>query len=101
DLFRRAERQLEMRAVHRVAGLEGDDLAPAELPEALPHLARRVAQMLEVVMRRGFDTAQLTADVHRMRLAHQIADGRMRLVGRAEDALGLADLVGPVDVRDL
>ena len=44
DVARRPERQLLVRAVHRVARLERDDLAPAELAETAAQLGRRVAQ---------------------------------------------------------
>ena len=40
DLFRGAESELDVRAVHRVAGLEGDDPAPALVGEVGAKLGR-------------------------------------------------------------
>ena len=51
DLLRRAERELLVRAVHRIARLERDDAAPAELLKAIAQLLRSVAQVLEIVVR--------------------------------------------------
>jgi hypothetical protein len=50
-----AEGQLLVRAVQRVAGLERDDLAPAELAEQRAQLVRRVAAGAVVVMHRRLD----------------------------------------------
>ena len=43
DVLRRAERELLVRAVHRIAGLERDDTAPAELLKAIAKLLRSVS----------------------------------------------------------
>ena len=55
DLLGRALGQLLVGAVQRVAGLEGDDLRPAERLEVLAQLGRGPAQLDEVVVRRGAD----------------------------------------------
>ena len=99
DLFGRPERELLVRAVHRVARLERDDAAPAELLESLTKLARSISQVLEIVMARRFDTAELAAEVDLVRAPHQIAHARVELVGRAENGLRLGRLVGAVDAR--
>ena len=101
DVLRRAERELLVRAMHRVARLERDDLAPAELLEAVAHLLRRVAQVLEVVVARRLDAAELAAEVDVVAAAHEIAHAGMRLVVRAEHGLRLERLVGAIDARDL
>jgi hypothetical protein len=43
DVLGRAKRQLLVGAVHRVARLEGDDAAPAELLKAIAKLLRSIA----------------------------------------------------------
>jgi hypothetical protein len=50
-----AEGQFLVRAVQRVAGLEGHDLAPAELAEIGAQLVRRVAAGAEIVVHRLLD----------------------------------------------
>ncbi len=56
-LLRRPEGQLLVRAMHRVAGLECDHLAPAKLLETRAHLGRRIAEAAEVVVHRRLDAA--------------------------------------------
>ena len=53
DVLRRAERELLVRAVHRIARLERHDPAPAELLKAIAKLLRSIAQVLEIVVNRG------------------------------------------------
>ena len=72
-----AERQLVVGAVHRIAGLEGDDLPPAALGELLAELGRRVAERFVVVVQRQLQALDAAADVHRLALVHQVADGRV------------------------
>ena len=60
-----AEGQLLMRAVQRVAGLEGDDPAPAELAEEGAQLVRRVAAAAEVVVHRLLDAGDRAAEIDR------------------------------------
>ncbi len=94
-LVSRAHRELLVRAVHRIAGLKGDHAPPAELAEALAQLARRVAQVPEIVVRGRGHAAQRPADVHRMRTIQGV-DPRMRSVLGAVDALRLdAPVRGP------
>ena len=52
DLLCGAERELDVRAVHRVAGLEGDDAAPAASGELFAELGRRRRRRLVVVVER-------------------------------------------------
>ena len=73
-----AERELVVRAVHRVAGLEGDDLPPAALGELFAELGRRVAQRFVVVVQRQLQALDRAADVDRLALVHQVVDGRVR-----------------------
>jgi hypothetical protein len=88
-----AEGQFLVRAVQRVAGLEGDDLAPAELAEIGAQLVRRVAAGAEIVMRRRLDAGDRPAEIDLARRVVQVVDRRMRVVVGAEDLLGLARLV--------
>ena len=77
-----AERELVVGAVHRVAGLEGDDLSPAALGELFAQLGRRVAERFVVVVQRQLQALDLAADVDRLALVHQVVDGRVLGVGR-------------------
>ena len=79
-----AEGQLLVGAVQRVAGLEGDDPAPAELAEAVAQLLRRVAQMREVVVHRRLDALRPGRRDRRCRLVEQVAHGRVGHVVGAE-----------------
>ena len=75
--FRGTERELVVRAVHWVAGLEGDDLGPAELGELFAEFVRRVAEVLVVVVERKLEALDAAADVDRLALVHQVIDGRV------------------------
>ena len=50
--------QLDVGAVHRIAGLEGHDLAPALAGELRAQLGRRAAQQSEVVVERWLQTLE-------------------------------------------
>ncbi len=92
-LARRTEREFLVRAVHRVSGLERDDLAPAELAEPSAQLRRRVAQQLEVVMHRRLDAAQPSSDVYGPGAMTKVVYARVMIVVGAEDAARLSGLV--------
>ncbi|MPL71146.1 hypothetical protein SDC9_16917 [bioreactor metagenome] len=91
--LRGAEGQLLVRAVQRVAGLEGDDLAPAELAEIGAQFVRRVATGLEIVMHRRLDAGDRAAEIDRARGVVQVVHRRMGEVVGAEDLGGLVGLV--------
>ena len=101
DLLRRAQRQLLMRPVHRVARLERHDAHPPQLGELGPQLLRRVPQQPVVVVRHGPHAGQRAADVVRLRPLEEVRHGRVLWVGGAEDRLGLGPPFGPPDVLDL
>jgi hypothetical protein len=89
-LLRGAEGEFLMRAVKRVAGLEGHDAAPAELAEIGAELVRRVAAGLEVVVDGLLDSGHGAAEIDRAGLVVQVVDRRMGEVVGAEDLFGLA-----------
>ena len=101
DILRRAERELLVRAVHRIAGLERHDPAPAELLKAIAKLLRSITQVLEIVMNRSIDSAQLAAEIDGVAARLQIADGRMLEVSRAVHRLRLDVEIRAIDARDL
>ena len=82
-LPRGAEGQLLMRAVEGVAGLERDDLAPAELAEVGAQLVGRVAAGAEIVVHGRLDAGDRPAEIDRPGLVMQVGDGGVRaVVGR-------------------
>ena len=95
-----AEGQLLVRAVHRVAGLEGDHAAPAQLPEPVAQLLRRVAQMLEIVVHGRLDALHRAAEIDAAGMVVQVAHRRMGPVVAAEHRQGLGPLVGLPAVGD-
>jgi len=99
--LRSAERQFEVRAMHRVARLERHDALPAEFFEMRPCLARRHAQMTEVVVARRFEAAQLAAEINRIGLVEQVVDAGMQAIGRSENRLRLVLAIGFPRVGDV
>ena len=94
DLLGRPQRELLVGAVHRVAGLEGDDLAPAQRVELVAELGRRLAQRPEVVVVGQLQALEAARDVAGVRPLEQVGDAGVLGVGRAEDQLGLGLPVG-------
>ena len=90
---RGAEGQFLMRAVQRIARLEGDDLAPAELADIGAKLIRRVAARLEIIMDRLLDAGDRAAEIDRAGIVVKIVHRRMGEIIRAEDFLRLLRLV--------
>src|SRR5215213_2326146 len=84
-----------VRAVDGVASLEGDDAAPAALPEQLARLCRVSPVGAEGRMLRPAQEADAAA---KQPLAFGVdgAHARVRLVGRAVDLLGLARSVAQI-----
>ncbi len=87
--------------MHRVARLEGHDLAPAELAELFAQLGGTVAEVLEIVMGGRLDPAQLAADVNGIGNVVEVVNGGMGLVGRAVHALRFRLLVRRPDIADV
>ena len=88
-----------MRAVDRVARLEADDALPAALGERRPRL-RRVERELRERRLGPLEDGHAAGEVERL-LRVEPGDAGMRVVGRAEAALGLALLVVLVGLVDL
>ena len=95
-----ADGQLPVRAVHRVARLEGDDLPPGELLEVVAELGRGVAESDVVVVLRRLDRLHLATDVEVFDLRAEVGDGGVRRVVRAEDLLRLLNAIRLVNVLD-
>lgn len=99
-LARGADGQLAVRAMHGVARLEGDDLAPCELLEVRAEFGGSEAQSDIVKVCRRLDGLDLSADVILLDLATEVCDGRVGGVVRTKDLYGLVHLVGAVDILD-
>src|SRR5439155_18792374 len=95
----RALRQVLVRAVNRVPGLESDDAFPAPLGEE-PAGVGRVERELGMGRRGPLEDGYAAREVERV-LRVQPRDARMVGVGRPEAAFGLALPVVGVDVLDL
>ena len=89
-----------MRPVQGVAGLEGDDLAPAQGPEVIAELGRGAADLDEVVMRRHADHLEPARGIV-AGLSAQVGDRWVLVVGRAVGVFGLILLVVGVDLLDV
>ena len=100
DLFSRALGEFLVSPVERVAGLERDDLGPAEFGEVLAEFAGGLTQLDEVVVRRRADHFELAGGVV-VGLAVEIGNGGMLRVGRAVGALRFDRLVERVDFLDV
>ena len=101
DLFRGAEGELDVGAVHRVARLEGDDAAPALAGELGAQLGGSEAEGLEVVMARELQAFETAADVPRVALVHQVGDAGMRVARAVEDGFSFGLAIGLPDVLDM
>src|SRR5258706_1397102 len=88
NLLRGAEREFNVGAVHRIAGLEGDYLPPAHAGELRTHFGRSQSQITKVVVRGNLRTLQLSADVPRIRLVDGIISARMSAAGTGANCLG-------------
>ena len=64
--------ELDMGAVKRVARLEGDDAAPAELAEALAQLRRGVAKRPVIVMQYWPEPGDTAAHIDRIGAMEEI-----------------------------
>ena len=99
-LLGRAQGQLLVGAVHRVAGLEGDHLRPTQLAELRPELGRTVPQQPVVVVRDGRDARHPSAHVAGAHRVQQMRHARVLGVRGAEHRLGLRLTVRPPHVLD-
>ncbi len=94
----RPQGELDVGAVHGVAGLEGHHPLPAELVEPGPQLGRGQAQGLVVVVHRGAQHLELAGHVHRVGPLQHVGHPRVGLVRAAVHPLGLMGQVGPVQL---
>jgi len=89
-----------VRAVHRIARLEGHHSAPAEPGEIGTHLGRRFAQLDEVVVRGQAQALDAAADRPVVGAFEQVRDAGVGAVERAVDGRGLALAVVLPDLFD-
>ena len=95
-----AEGQLLVGAVQRVAGLEGDNFAPADFAEIGAQFIWGVAAGAEIIVHRLLDAGDRAAQIDAASLVVQVVDGRMRVIVGAKDHFGLAGLVWRPAVGD-
>ncbi len=81
DLASGSQRQLDMGAVHGVAGLERHDPLPARARRNGPAVAPGTAGATCSRNGRGADDLELAGDVDRVDLVEQVGDARVGLVG--------------------
>ena len=98
DLLGRAQGQLLVGAVHRVAGLERHHPGPPQLGEGAPQLGRGVPQLLVVVVRHRLHALDPAPDVRRPAAVEEVGDAGVLAVGGAEHRLGLRLTVRTPDV---
>ncbi len=100
DVARGPQRQLLMRPVHRVSRLECDDLAPAELTEAIADFIGSIPKMLEIVVGWRLDTAKPAADIDWIADIEQVIHTRVLVIGGPEDRRSFRHQIGLPDVAD-
>ena len=98
DLFCGAESEFDVGAVHRVAGLEGDDAAPALVRKIGTELGGCLAQRLEVVMARELEAFEAAADVPGIASVHQIRNAGMGDARAVENGFSFGLTIGLPDV---
>lgn len=91
--------KLSVGSVHRVSGLESDNLSPGDLVEMGSELGGGVSEGNVVKVGRSLDSLDLTADVKLLDIVAEVSDGRVGNVIRTKDLLSLVGLVRSVDVR--
>ena len=99
-LTRGAEGQFLVRAVQWVPGLEGHDLAPAQLAEQRAQFVRRVAAGLEVIMHRLLDAGDRATQIDLACRVVQVVHRRMGQIVGPKDLGRLIRLVGAPLVAD-
>src|SRR5438876_11546065 len=90
-----------MSAMHGIAGLEGDDPAPAQTREFGPEFSGSKPQSADVIMRRHLKALDAAADIPRVGLVHYKVRAGMRLAGAVEDRLGFSFAIRLPDVLDV
>src|ERR1700694_5438222 len=87
--LRSSPRQFEVRAMHGVLRLKGDDLLPAEPREFIPQLCRMETQIAEIVMGWELDPFDTPAHVPGMRAIEDMRDTGMHPARRAVHGVDL------------
>ena len=87
QVFRGPEGQFLMRAVHGIACLKGNDLAPTCRFKSFTQVGRSHAGFNEVVVPGHLDALDRSAHIPRVGVIHEMRNGRVLLVGGAEDLL--------------
>ena len=90
DLFRGAKSQLDVGAMHGVAGLKGNDAAPAGAGKIGPQLGRGLTESLEIIMTRKDKTFETTADIPWVSSSEEVSDARMGFDGAIENGFGFS-----------
>ena len=101
DLLRGAEGEFDMRAVHWVASLEGDDAAPTLVRKFGTKLGRGLAEGFEVVVARKLEALKAPADVPWIAPVHQIGNAGVGATRAVEDGFALGLAIGLPDVFDV
>ena len=85
DLLGGAECQFHVRAMHRVACLEGDHFPPAHARKFCAHFGGRQTQVAKIVVRRNLRRLDFASDVPRIRLIDGVISPGMRGAGGGEN----------------
>ena len=101
--FRGSADEFDVRAMERIAGLEGHHARPAELGEPRRELGGSVTVGAEQGVRNRFQDLDRTSETDRLLDcddADQLADPGMRGIGGTQDRLGLRPSIGAEDAVD-
>src|SRR6266571_392622 len=94
SLFACAEGQFDMGPMHGIAGLEGDNSAPALPGELLPQFRRRQTQCFEIIAGRPLHTLKPASDVTWIRFVKHMVDTRVNGAGGVEYRLRFLATIG-------
>src|SRR5436305_9859824 len=94
SLFACAEGQFNMGPMHGIAGLKGDNSAPALPGKLLPQFGRRQTQCFEIIAGRTLHALKPASDVPWIRFVKHMEDARMGWTGSIEYRLRFRAAIG-------
>ncbi len=101
DLLGGAHGEFDMGAVHRIAGLEGDDARPSQTAEFSAQFGGRKTQGAKIIMRGWLDSLDGAAHIPRVRLVDGVVGAGMSSAGRIKNLLGFFGAIRLPDIANV